>query len=102
MSTFEWIAIAIVASLSSARITRLIVWDSYPPSVWVRMKWDALTNDGPWATLVHCGYCFGPYASAAVLLSGWLSNWHTAWWLVNTWLALGYVAAMIMAYDGED
>src|SRR4051794_31719831 len=101
-STFEWVAAAVVAVVSAARITRLITWDEYPPSAWLRMKWDALTNDGPWSVLAHCGYCFGLWAAGFVVLWGWLSDLHWSWWLFNGWMAVGYLAAITMAYDGED
>jgi hypothetical protein len=103
MSTeFYWIAVAVVTTLSSARITRLITWDSFPPSVRVRMLWDRITRDGEWALLVHCGYCFGLWAAGFVVLWGYLSDFNTAWWLFNGWLGAGYLAAIVMANDGED
>lgn len=100
--TFTWIAAFIVAVVSAARITRLIVWDKYPPSIWLRVKWDALTNDGPWSVLIHCGYCFGAWAAALVVGWGYASDLHWTWWLFNGWLAVGYLAAVFMAFDGED
>lgn len=102
MSNFEWIAAAVIAVLSSARITRLIIWDKYPPSAWVRSKWDALTNDGEWSVLVHCGYCTAPYVALFTIGSGYLSDWHLGWWLFNGWLAASYLAAIVVAYDGDD
>ena len=41
----------IVGTISVARLTRLVTQDSFPPSAWVRSKWDELTDDGPWSTL---------------------------------------------------
>ena len=102
MSNFEWVAAAVVAVMSTARITRLITWDHYPPSVWLRVKWHEITNDGPWSILVDCGYCFGLWAAGFVVGWGYLSGFHWTWWLFNGWLAAGYAGAMVMAYDGED
>lgn len=102
MSNFGYAAAFVLSFLSTARITRLIVWDKYPPSVWVRSKWDQITKDGEWAELVHCGYCASMYVTPVVVLSGWLSGWHTAWWLVTGMLSVAYLAAITMAYDGED
>lgn len=102
MSEFHWVAVAIVSVLSSARITRLITVDSFPPSARVRIWWDDLTNDGPWSMLVHCGYCFGLWAALLVVGSGYLSDWHTAWWLFNGWMSVGYAAAIVMANDGDE
>ena len=107
MTEFEWVAASLIAVVSAARINRLVVWDSYPPSAWLRSKWDALTHDGDWSVLAHCGYCFGMYAALVVV--GWLvadlklgDGVHWSWWAFNGWLAASYVAAIVMAYDGED
>lgn len=102
MTEFEWVAVAIVFVTSTARITRLITWDHYPPSIWLRIKWDTITHDGPWSLLAHCGYCFSFWAGAAVLAWGYFTDWQTAWWLVNGALGGSYLAAILMANDGDD
>lgn len=102
MSTFAWVAAFVLSVVASARITRLVVFDHWPPAVWFRMKWDQWTNDGPWSFLVHCGYCFNVWAALAVVGSGWLSDWHTAWWLVTGWLSVSYLGAVFVAFDGDD
>jgi drug/metabolite transporter (DMT)-like permease len=102
LSEFEWVAAAIVAAFSAARITRLVTWDKFPPSVWLRMKYAELTHDGPWTVLVECGYCFGVYAAGFVLGWGLLSDFHWTWWAFNGWMALAYAAAIIMAFDGDE
>lgn len=102
MSNFEWVAAAVVMVGSIARLTRLVAFDSFPPSAWLRMKWDGWTKDGEWAVLVHCGYCFSMWAGIAVVGSGYLSDWHPIWWIVNGWLAASYAAAVFVAYDGDD
>ncbi len=85
--------------LSVARLTRLVTVDSWPPVVWLRIKWDTLTNDGPWSDLVHCPYCAAPWLALPVIGWAFLSDLHWTWWLFNGWLALAYVAAMIVARD---
>lgn len=107
MTDFEWVAAFVVAALSAARITRLITWDHYPPTMWLRRKWHDLTNDGDWSVLVDCGYCFGLWAGGFVVGTGWLSlhfleRLHPAWWAFNGWMAVGYLAAIVMAYDGDE
>ncbi len=87
---------------ASARLARLLIHDTYPPIAWVRRKWDALTHDGEWAELVHCHYCATPYIVAAVMLAAWLSDLHTAWWVVCAWLTASYVAAWVVSNDGSD
>lgn len=102
MSPFEWVAVAVVASLSAARITRLITWDKFPPSVWLRDKYRGITHDGPWSVLVECGYCFGLWAGGFVLGWGLISEFDRYWWWFNGWLAVGYLAAIIMVFDGDE
>lgn len=86
----------VVGVLSVARLTRLIVVDSYPPVVWVRNKWREITKDGPWADLVDCPYCAAPYLTLVVLGWAYLTQLGDAWWLFNGWLAAAYVAAWIV------
>ena len=95
-----------LAFLSTARITRLVTWDAYPPVAWVRSKWDDRVQ-GDWNLLMHCGYCFGFWAALGVV--GWgLIDLHLdgalepAWWIINGVLAVSYLGAITMAYDGED
>lgn len=99
------IAALFVTVLSSARITRLVVHDAFPPLVWVRIKWDDLTDGSGWNKLLHCIFCFSFWATA--LVGGWLyltwkfggeTAW-TAWFLINGSLALSYLAAMIVERD---
>jgi pheromone shutdown protein TraB len=94
-----WVVAAIVGVLSAARITRLIVADDFPPSVWARVKWDTWTKDGSWSKLVHCPFCMAPYVSAIIL--GWalLFDLHFWWWLFNGWMAGSYVASMVAFHD---
>lgn len=98
---WQYVAAAIVGIVAAARLTRLIVEDEYPPSAWVRSKWDGITNDGPWAKLVHCPWCAGPYVSGIILLWAVLSHLHWTWWLFNGWLAMSYAASWIVFHDED-
>jgi hypothetical protein len=102
VSTFEWVAVAIVTITSAARITRLVTWDKYPPVAWLRSKWRDLTNDGPWSILLECPYCFSMYVAPAVLLWGWFTEFDTVWWLINGSLGAAYLAAIMVRFDGDD
>lgn len=102
MTEFQWVCAAVISVVSTARITRLVTWDTFPPSVWLRTKWDQWTHDGAWSTLVHCGYCFGLWAGAFVVGWGYLSDFHWTWWLFNGWMTVGYMASMVMAFDGDE
>jgi hypothetical protein len=37
-----------------------------------------------------------------VLLWGYLTDFNQVWWWVNGWLAVAYVAAIVVSYDGDD
>lgn len=93
-------AAVLVGVLASARLTRLLVLDDYPPSIWLRERWHAHTNES-WGDLVDCVYCASPWVTLPVLMTGVLSGLHPIWWLVAGWLAAAYVASMIVAYDGS-
>lgn len=101
MSEFEWVAVALVVILSSARITRLSIYDKFPPVQWVRDKFIDATDGTGWQLLAFCPYCASFWVTLVVVLSGWLSDWHTAWWLVNGAFGASYLAAMVMVHDGE-
>ena len=99
MSPFLIVVTALVGTLAAARLTRLIVADTYPPAAWVRSKWDALTHDGSWSELVHCSFCAAPYVTAAVFAPGYFLDWPTWWYVLVCWLAASYVASMVVARD---
>lgn len=102
MTHFEMVCAFLVGSAASARIARLIGFDSYPPVVWLRIKWDNATHNSDWNKLIHCGYCSTPYIAAADGGWGWVTHFQLAWWIVNIWLAASYAAAYIVSYDGDD
>ena len=94
------VAVAVLTGiLSSARLTRLLTQDEFPPAVWLRIKWDVLTEDNGWNKLFHCHWCMGPWTTAVVGLWGWLSDLHVSWWVFNIWLAAAYVNSMIVERD---
>lgn len=101
MTHFEIVAAAIVGVLSAARITRLVTWDDFPPTRYLRTKYADLVGDD-WGKLLSCLWCFGPWASLCVLLWGYFTECDTIWWLFNGWLAAGYLASMIVVRDGDD
>ena len=91
---------ALVGILSSARLTRLLTQDVWPPVVWLRIKWDDWTEDyGDWNKLFHCHWCMGPWTTAVIGAWGWASNLHWTWWAFNIWLAAAYLNSMIVERD---
>lgn len=111
---FYWIAVAVVTVLSASRITRLFVADKFPPTMWIRNTYGNWTDKGPrrlqWQLLLFCGFCFGFWATAFVVAWGYLSGVYgheerldpQVWWLANGVLGGSYLAAMVMARDGDD
>ena len=104
---FWTVAAVVVGVMSAARLTRLLIADSFPPAVWFRIKWDEVTEDTGWNKLFHCHWCLAPWFTLPILLWGWLSDTHWSWWIFNLWMAGAYAASMIVERDevivpGED
>lgn len=93
------ISAIIIGILSVARTARLIVFDDYPPMVWLRQRHDDRFGDQGWGKLIHCPFCATPYL--AVGMAGWwyLADGHWTWWAINGVWGLSYVAAILVAYD---
>lgn len=95
----------IIGIVGTARVIRLIVSDDFPPSVWLRIRWSGLTNDGPWVKVVTCGWCASPYLMAACIGFFLLSFLHPiigwSWWLLYSWAALSYAASWIWFHDED-
>lgn len=99
----EYVLAAVVAVLASARLTRLVIYDVFPPSAWIRDKWDALVpEESKWNPLLGCHYCLAPWVTLVVMGAGWASDLHPAWWFVTSWLGLSYAASVVVSYDGDD
>lgn len=92
----------LVGIVSAGRVTRLLAQDLFPPTAWLRGKWDAVTNDGPWSLLMHCHWCLSPYVTAGIGAWGWFSDLHWTWWAVNGWLAASYAVAMLVERDEKE
>ena len=101
MTSVQWLAL-IACTIASARLTRLLVHDRYPPVARLRAGWDALTRDGAWSELVHCNYCASPYLTAALWWPLYATQcWPFGWYVAALiWLGMCYLAAIIVSYDG--
>lgn len=120
MSTFHWIAFAGVLIISAARFTRLLTFDKFPPTLALRNRYAEWTDKTPrrlkWQRLMFCGYCMGFWVTLALLIwadlagvidgapaFGWTGEQSVKWWwYVNGLFAASYLAAMVMAYDGDN
>lgn len=102
MTPFEWVAAMFVAVVCTARITRLITFDLFPPMVWLRGLWEKITRNGDWALLFFCGYCMGFWVACANVAWAYLSDFSTAWWIFNSAWTVAYLAPILMVHDGDD
>lgn len=93
----------IITVVGSARVTRILTHDAYPPAVKFRMWWDKITHDGPWAKLVHCPWCAGPWitliAIGTFLLTFTWIGFAWAWWLFWGWMTLSYWTSQYVFFD---
>lgn len=98
----------LVLIIGVGRITRLITYDAFPPSIWWRITWagwTALPNgeNGPWTKLFTCFWCLSPWLTllgGAAFFLTFAAVWFAwVWWLFLSWMALSYLVAMLVARD---
>lgn len=95
---------AAVAIVGVGRLNRLVTYDDYPPAIWLRTKWAAITKGSLWGKIAFCLWCFSPYAAGFAV--GWLvlgllvSQWIVlAWWIFFGWLTVAYLASILTYFD---
>lgn len=103
------LAAFLLGTIAVGRATRLTVHDTWPPMLWLRLTWLSWTAQTErrdrWSNLLTCPFCFAPYAAAVnlawALTAGleWGPFWSSAWWVVNVWAAVSYLAAIVVVYD---
>ena len=93
-----------VAVLGVYRLARVIIYDSFPPSVWLRIQWDNATHKSSWNTLLHCPWCLTPWLMLGAI--GWFfagffwAAWLLwAWWIFWGWLAMAGLSSMVYVRD---
>lgn len=97
------IFVLIVVAIAAARLTRLVVFDVYPPMQWLRDRFDDATGDSLWNKLMHCHYCASPYCTAIIWAPVFALNRFAFGWgfAIVVGFALSYIAAIIVALDGD-
>ena len=104
-SLVEFTILAVVFIVASARITRLIVADTFPPSVKLRIWYEDRASGG-WESLLSCPWCFGFWAVVANAAAGWAAHglgsltW-TIWAVGNGLMAASYVTSYIVFHDED-
>jgi hypothetical protein len=98
------VAAVIVAVFGIGRTVRLLTYDDFPPSIWVRSLWNRVTRGSLWHKIVTCLWCASPYITAICM--GWfflgLFLWQPlliAWWIVWGFAALSYAASILVRRD---
>lgn len=95
-------ALAVLVCLgASARLTRLVTQDTFPPVVAVREWWDARTEESGWNSLAHCHWCLAPWVTLVVGVVGWFTGPHWIWWGLTAWLTISYAASWIVHKDED-
>lgn len=97
-------AAVLVAIVGVGRVTRLVTYDDYPPTVAIRSWWNRLTHGNGWSKLAFCLWCFSPWAMlfclawffVGLLWVPWLV---IAWWFFWGWMALSYLSAILVRHD---
>lgn len=92
-----------VAVLGVARLSRIITFDAFPPAAWWRQKWVNWTDGTGWQLLFTCWWCLSCWVALACI-GWWIAGLYVAWvalawWIFWGFLALGYVAAMVIVRD---
>jgi hypothetical protein len=87
-----------VAVFGTARLTRIIVHDDYPPMIWLRSHWEARVGEN-WGKLMTCIWCGQPYVAAGCLAWAYFSDFHWSWWAFWGWMALSQAGSTLLAYD---
>lgn len=106
MDVFYWIAVAIVTVGASARLTRLVIHDDFPPIAWFRDKMLDRFETSSWSLLLVCPYCLSFWTTLLVFglapsPSEADAPWAFLWWWIAGALAFSYVSAEIVWRDKE-
>jgi hypothetical protein len=99
LRSMETLLVVVVVCLASARATRLLVMDTFPPVAVQRARVVARWGDGSWqAYLANCSWCAGMYVSGIVT--------GATWWAIDSlpvpalvWLAAAYVTGLLATVD---
>ena len=98
LSTVETVLAVLIGVFGTARLTRIVAHDDYPPAEWVRTRSFALLGD-KWGKITACIWCTQPYIVAICMAWAWFSDFHWSWWAFWGWMALSQAGSTLLAYD---
>jgi hypothetical protein len=90
---------AITLVLATGRFSRLLIFDDFPPAIWLREGWFAFWGENATGKLLACPWCLTPWLVLVNLTWAYLSDLAWWWWAPNLWFALSYAASIVIAYD---
>lgn len=111
MNALTLLVAYVLAVIATARLTRLVVHDSWPPMLKARLAfltWAGQTEPRErWSDIATCPFCAAPWLSIPVLAVAvaadvWTPDLSTVagwWWLLAVWASLSYLAAMWVVRD---
>lgn len=87
-----------VLVFGTARVSRVVAHDDFPPAEWLRIRAYALLGDR-WGKVADCIWCAQPYIVAISLAWGLLSGFHWSWWVFWGWMAVSQAGSIVLEYD---
>jgi hypothetical protein len=87
-----------IGVLGTARITRLLVDDDWPPSAWLREQYVTRVPE-QWEGLAECPFCLAPWIALLEVLTAWIFDLPAWWFAGNVWMGGSYLASMIVVRD---
>jgi hypothetical protein len=98
LTLLETVLALLTAVFGTARLTRIITHDDYPPAQWLRTRWEDRVGEG-WGKLMTCLWCGQPYVVLGMMTWAYFSDFHWSWWAFWGWMALSQAGSTLLAYD---
>lgn len=95
------VIVAVLLTLgASARLTRLVTIDEFPPIVGVKARLSRRYGPMHWTSdLLDCPWCFAPWVLIPVGLSALAWHQHLWWQVLTGWLGAAYVVGWVVSRD---
>lgn len=97
MEQFTLLAVLTMV-LGVARVSRIVTYDDFPPTEWLRVRWIVLVGE-KWGKLLTCFWCTTPYVAAGSLAWSVYSDFHWSWWAFWGTFAISQAASTLLSYD---
>lgn len=101
LSTVETVLAVLIAVFGTARLTRIVAYDDFPPAEWLRTQVYRLLGDR-WGKIADCIWCTQPYIVAICMTWAYFTDLHWSWWAFWSWMALSQAGSTVLSYDEPD